>query len=388
MVLLLGVLDFAVTRPRALPEMVAALLTAVLVLATGALSRSEAAAEIRSLLPVVGFLAAILVFADACDEEGLSSTPAPTWGRPARDTRGDCWPVGLLVASLSTAALSLDATVVLRPPVVVGTPHSGCACALARTCMPARTWRTRRRAALGIDPTWVAAAGAVALAGRGRVRERLRVRRVVRAAGVDFCVSCWRWREQPDAGSIKIGAPSGSPVWTRPGSAFTRTRPCGSWSPTAATTSQVGRVEMPARAYLAAFGFRGRARQKPARLLSGGERNRLNLALTRQTRRWPAPARRTRQRPRRGDTVRVGERAAGLPRPRCHHRPRPVDPRPARHPHSRLGGAPAKNRGAGCGSRATSTPTPPTSSGGSGPRRVGAEAGRPHVAAHRTFTRG
>jgi len=93
MVLLLGVLDFAATRPRALPEMVAALLTAVLVLATGALSRSEAAAEIRSLLPVVGFLAAILVFADACDEEGLSSTPAPSWGRPARDTRGDCWPV-------------------------------------------------------------------------------------------------------------------------------------------------------------------------------------------------------------------------------------------------------------------------------------------------------
>jgi ATP-binding cassette ChvD family protein len=42
----------------------------------------------------------------------------------------------------------------------------------------------------------------------------------------------------------------------------------------------VGRVEIPSRAYLAAFGFKGSDQQKPARLLSGGERNRLNLALT------------------------------------------------------------------------------------------------------------
>jgi ATP-binding cassette ChvD family protein len=42
----------------------------------------------------------------------------------------------------------------------------------------------------------------------------------------------------------------------------------------------VGRVEIPSRAYLAAFGFKGATQQKPARLFSGGERNRLNLALT------------------------------------------------------------------------------------------------------------
>ncbi|HSZ29966.1 MAG TPA: energy-dependent translational throttle protein EttA [Pseudonocardiaceae bacterium] len=43
---------------------------------------------------------------------------------------------------------------------------------------------------------------------------------------------------------------------------------------------QVGNTEMPSRAYVSAFGFKGPDQQKPARVLSGGERNRLNLALT------------------------------------------------------------------------------------------------------------
>ncbi|MFH5822381.1 energy-dependent translational throttle protein EttA [Georgenia sp. AZ-5] len=43
---------------------------------------------------------------------------------------------------------------------------------------------------------------------------------------------------------------------------------------------QVGNVEMPSRAYVSAFGFKGADQQKPAGVLSGGERNRLNLALT------------------------------------------------------------------------------------------------------------
>ena len=41
----------------------------------------------------------------------------------------------------------------------------------------------------------------------------------------------------------------------------------------------VGQVEMPSRAYVSAFGFKGPDQQKPAGILSGGERNRLNLAL-------------------------------------------------------------------------------------------------------------
>ena len=43
---------------------------------------------------------------------------------------------------------------------------------------------------------------------------------------------------------------------------------------------QVGNVEMPSRAYVSAFGFKGPDQQKKAGVLSGGERNRLNLALT------------------------------------------------------------------------------------------------------------
>jgi ATP-binding cassette ChvD family protein len=42
----------------------------------------------------------------------------------------------------------------------------------------------------------------------------------------------------------------------------------------------VGQVEMPSRAYVSAFGFKGPDQQKPAGVLSGGERNRLNLAMT------------------------------------------------------------------------------------------------------------
>ncbi|TWE22843.1 ATP-binding cassette ChvD family protein [Prauserella muralis] len=42
----------------------------------------------------------------------------------------------------------------------------------------------------------------------------------------------------------------------------------------------VGQTEMPSRAYVSAFGFKGPDQQKPAGVLSGGERNRLNLAMT------------------------------------------------------------------------------------------------------------
>jgi ATP-binding cassette ChvD family protein len=43
---------------------------------------------------------------------------------------------------------------------------------------------------------------------------------------------------------------------------------------------QVGNVEIPSRAYVSSFGFKGPDQQKKAGILSGGERNRLNLALT------------------------------------------------------------------------------------------------------------
>ena len=86
--------------------------------------------------------------------------------------------------------------------------------------------------------------------------------------------------EQPDSGSIKVGdtvqiayvdqsrgrIDPDKNVWEAisDGESFIR----------------AGRIEIPSRAYAAAFGFKGPDQQKPAGILSGGERNRVNLALT------------------------------------------------------------------------------------------------------------
>ena len=87
----------------------------------GALPLSKAAAEVRSLGPTVGFLAAILVLAHMCDRYGLFQA-AGSWMATASHGK----PVALLalvfaVASTVTAVLSLDATVVLLTPVVFAT---------------------------------------------------------------------------------------------------------------------------------------------------------------------------------------------------------------------------------------------------------------------------
>jgi len=110
-----------VTRPRDWPEAVAAVPAAVLVIGTGAISAHDAIAEARRLGPVIGFLAAVLVLAQLCEDEGLFRAFG-TW--MARTSAGR--PRRLLVqvfamAAVTTAVLSLDATVVLLTPVVFAT---------------------------------------------------------------------------------------------------------------------------------------------------------------------------------------------------------------------------------------------------------------------------
>ena len=120
-VLLVAVLGFAVIRPGKLPEAVAAVPAALVVLFTGGISPDRALAESMTLLPVVGFLAAVLVLSELCARDGLFE-----WAGQLMARRSAGQPQRLLllvfaVAAITTAVLSLDATVVLLTPVVFAT---------------------------------------------------------------------------------------------------------------------------------------------------------------------------------------------------------------------------------------------------------------------------
>ena len=81
--------------------------------------------------------------------------------------------------------------------------------------------------------------------------------------------------------TLEVGeSASTSPTWTRCAPASTPNKTLWEVVSDGNDFIQVGDQEIPSRAYVAAFGFKGKDQQKRAGVLSGGERNRLNLALT------------------------------------------------------------------------------------------------------------
>ncbi|MDA0259457.1 MAG: energy-dependent translational throttle protein EttA [Actinobacteria bacterium] len=86
--------------------------------------------------------------------------------------------------------------------------------------------------------------------------------------------------EQPDSGTVKIGETVKISYVDQSRGGIDPKKSLWEVVSDGLDHIKVGQVEMPSRAYVSAFGFKGPDQQKAAGVLSGGERNRLNLALT------------------------------------------------------------------------------------------------------------
>ncbi|WP_030622556.1 SLC13 family permease [Streptomyces sclerotialus] len=120
-VLLVVVLVCAVVRPFRLPEAAVAVPAAAVVVAAGAIPLDHAREEAARLGPVIGFLAAVLVLARLCADEGLFEACGAWMARAAAGRPRKLLAAVFVLASAITAVLSLDATVVLLTPVVLAT---------------------------------------------------------------------------------------------------------------------------------------------------------------------------------------------------------------------------------------------------------------------------
>lgn len=117
-------LAVAVRRPRGVPEVAVAVPMVAILIAVGAVTQHQARTEISRLGPVVGFLAAMLVIAECCDEAGLFRAAGVVLTRAAGRSPSRLLVAVVVLASVTTALLSLDTTVVLLTPVVVASVRS------------------------------------------------------------------------------------------------------------------------------------------------------------------------------------------------------------------------------------------------------------------------
>lgn len=86
--------------------------------------------------------------------------------------------------------------------------------------------------------------------------------------------------EQPDSGTVKVGDTVKLSYVDQSRAGIDPKKTVWEVVSDGLDYIEVGQNEIPSRAYVSAFGFKGPDQQKPAGVLSGGERNRLNLALT------------------------------------------------------------------------------------------------------------
>jgi arsenical pump membrane protein len=121
LVALAACLMAAVAQRRWAPDWAVAIVAAAVVLITGAIGLHGIGTALSRLGPTIGFLAALLILADGCRRAGVfealgAAMAAGAQGRPRRL-------LGLVfaAAAMTTAVLSLDATVVLLTPIVFAT---------------------------------------------------------------------------------------------------------------------------------------------------------------------------------------------------------------------------------------------------------------------------
>jgi len=121
LVALAASLTAAVARWRRAPDWAVAVAAAVVVVLVGALSVHDARTALGRLGPTVGFLAALLVLADACRRAGVFDALGALMAFGSRRRPGRLLAMVFLAAAGTTAVLSLDATIVLLTPIVFAT---------------------------------------------------------------------------------------------------------------------------------------------------------------------------------------------------------------------------------------------------------------------------
>jgi arsenical pump membrane protein len=118
---LVAILLAATAAPHRVPPVAVALPGAALLVLVGAVGWPEAAGTVRDIAPTVGFLVVVLLLAHLADREGLFTWAAAVTARRSGRSPRALFARVVVLSAVVTAALGLDATVVLLTPVVVAT---------------------------------------------------------------------------------------------------------------------------------------------------------------------------------------------------------------------------------------------------------------------------